>query len=109
MKVQNKFGEIIEIPDDPHFKSLLKSLELTPVVEEAAPSTATNPVPEPSGQAQEQPNIVPIFESLLQQVPGDLTEAEEVAVFVRDLPGMENFTDTDAADFLLYRSEKKEQ
>lgn len=109
MKVRNKFGEIIEIPDDAHYRSLLKSLELTPIVEETASPAVEAVPPAPTGQAQEQPNVIPIFESLLQQVPEDLTEAEEVAVFVRDLPGMENFTDTDAADFLLYRLEKKEQ
>lgn len=108
MQVRNQYGCIIEIPDDPKFRSLLRSLGLTPVV--AQPPVHAN------GQEvilqKEEPTVrvvtISIFESLLNRVPEDVREPDEVALFVRDIPGFENFTEADAVDFLLYRSEKKE-
>jgi hypothetical protein len=107
MKVRNKYGEVVDIPDDPHFKSLLKNLELTPVVE------ATYSEPEtPSGKAESATSPehqISVFESLLHQVPVDLTSADEVALFISDLPGFDKFSEADAMDFLLYREEKQEK
>jgi hypothetical protein len=102
VKVRNSFGDIVEVPDDPGFKKLLKSLGLTQVLD-----TVSVP-PEPEPEAKVPVNIIPVFESLLNQVPEDLVDAVEIAVFVSDLPGFENFTEADASDFLNYRLEKRE-
>jgi hypothetical protein len=107
MKVRNKYGEIVDIPDDPHFKSLLKNLELTPVIETASSDlTVVAPKTEAASSIESQ---ISVFESLLHQVPVDLTSADEVALFVCDLPGFDKFTESDAMDFLLYREEKQEK
>jgi hypothetical protein len=118
MRVRNRFGREVNIPDNatPEF---LKAQELYPIRDTPSPQYVqkgeTFPkIPDAPLVLNPEPKVVnnedlnPVFESLIKQVPEEVSDPDEVLIYINELPGFENFPEADVEAFLAYRASKLE-
>jgi hypothetical protein len=110
MKVRNASGHIVEVTDDPQFRSLFKSLNLTPVRETEPvekPPVIQEDYDSPGGTLPDEDMTSktrnPIFEDLIEKVDPSLTDPEEILLCIMEMPGFDQFTLENVEEFLQYR------